>query len=229
MKFKILALAAVFCLSMASCGEKSGNSYESPEEESSSEISIALETEEELSASQKAMQENFKDVPDAEEGPVISVGDTTAKPGEIAEVKVYVEGADLNWSNCGIHLTYPDVLKCVYQDNDDMYLKYKKGEASEFNTGIIAMEWKEENSPPEELTEKGLGTLFFTVMFKGNSGQDGEILTVYLKVPEDAEPGTVYPIGFYYRSTDMFRNIENDASFEKYAFEHMQPGTITVE
>lgn len=229
MKLKIFALAAVLCLSVVSCGEKSDSSYESPEEESTAEISIDLETEEEFSESKNAFEENFKDVPEVEEGPVISVGDTTAKAGEIAEVKVYVEGADLNWSNCGIHLTYPDVLKCVYYDDDDMYLDYEAGEASKFNTGIIAMEWKKENNPPEELTSKGLGTMFFTVMFSGNNGKDGEIVTLYLKVPDDAESGTVYPVDFYYLSTDMFRNMENDASLERYAFEHMKAGTITVE
>ena len=110
-----------------------------------------------------------------------------------------------------------------------MFLKYKAGVASEFNTGIVAMEWKKESNPPAELTEKGMGTMFFTVMFSGNEGQDGEILTLYLKVPEDAESGTVYPVGFYYLDTDMFRNTDNDSSFEKYAFEHMKTGTITVE
>ncbi|MDE6425975.1 MAG: hypothetical protein K2K89_07545 [Ruminococcus sp.] len=234
MKFKILAVAAMLCLSMVSCGEKSENSYSS-KKESSAATDLAFDSDGstvdtiQLPDSKKAMEENFKDVPAVDEGPLISVGNTTAKAGEIAEVKVYVDGADLNWSNCGIHLTYPDVLECVYQDNDDMYLNYEVGEASKFNTGIIAMEWKKENNPPEELTIKGLGTMFFTVMFGGNNGKDGEIVTLYLKVPEDAESGTVYPVGFYYLSTDMFRNLENNSSLEKYAFEHMQSGTITVE
>ncbi|MDE6034429.1 MAG: hypothetical protein K2G36_00760 [Ruminococcus sp.] len=226
MKFKTLAVFAVMCLGMFSCSDKS-----EPEVNSG----IVMNTTEydgdtiHLPDSKNAMDEVFKDVPDIDEGPVISVGNTTVKAGEIAEVKVYLEGADLNWSNCGIHLTYPDVLECVYQEDDDMFLKYKAGVASEFNTGIVAMEWKKESNPPAELTEKGMGTMFFTVMFSGNDGQDGDILTLYLKVPEDAESGTVYPVGFYYRDTDMFRNTDNNASFEKYAFEHMKPGTITIE
>ena len=229
MKFKTLAVVAVLGLSMFSCGDKSENS--GPELNSGIVMNTGGYDSDtmNLPESQKAMDENFKDVPDVAEGPVISVGNTTAKAGEIAEVKVYIEGADLNWSNCGIHLTYPDVLQCIYRENDNMFLKYKAGVASEFNTGMVAMEWKKESNPPAELTEKGMGTMFFTVMFSGNEGQDGEILTLYLKVPEDAEPGTVYPIGFYYLVTDMFRNINNDTAFEKYAFTHMKPGTITVE
>lgn len=235
MKTKILALVAVLCLSIVSCSEKTEeNSYSSPEE-SVSVVNPTLESEESLDEvmkipdSAEAMKNNFADVPSVDEGPVISIGNTTAKAGETAEVKVSVTGADLNWSNCGIHLTYPDVLKCVYKDNDDLYLKYKQGTASEYNTGIVAMEWKKQNNPPEELTSQNLGTMFFTVMFNGNEGQDGEIITLYLKIPEDAESGTVYPIGFYYLGTDMFRNVENNPSFEKYAFEHIQAGTITVE
>lgn len=235
MKIKILAIMTVLCLGIVSCsGKTEGNSYSSPEE-SVSVVNPTLESEESLDEvmkipdSAEAMENNFKDVPSVEEGPVISVGNTTAKAGEIAEVKVYVKGADFNWSNCGIHLTYPDVLRCVYKENDEKYLKYTKGTASEYNTGIVAMEWKKENNPPDELQSQGLGTMFFTVMFNGNEGQDGEIITLYLKVPENAESGTVYPVGFYYLSTDMFRNTENNRSLEKYAFEHTQAGTITVE
>ena len=94
---------------------------------------------------------------------------------------------------------------------------------------MIAMEWKKENDPPEELVKQHLGTAFFTTMFSGNSGQDGEIIKLYLEIPADAESGTVYPLDFYYMSSDMFRNIESDMSLEKYAFEHTQAGSITVE
>ena len=48
------------------------------------------------------------------------------------------------------------------------------------------------------------------------------------KVPDDAQPGTVYKLGFYYKDSDMFRNAENDLPFEKYAFEHFQNGSITI-
>ncbi|MBD5160188.1 MAG: hypothetical protein HDT23_08120 [Ruminococcus sp.] len=228
MKFKTLAVVAVLCLSVFSCSEKNNSA---PEVNSGIVMSTGDYDSDtiNLPESKKAMEQNFKDVPDSDNGPLISIGNVTAKAGEIAEVKVYVEGADLNWSSCGIHLTYPDILQCVYPENDNMFLKYKAGVASEFNTGIVAMEWKKESTPPAELTENGLGTMFFTVMFSGNTGQDGEILTLYLKVPEDAESGTVYPVGFYYLATDMFRNTDNDSSFEKYAFEHMKAGTITVE
>lgn len=232
MKLKIIALAAVLCITAVSCGSKNENSYSSPESSTESPTITGIESLDEIMKipdSAEAMEKNFKDVQPAEKGPVISVGNTTAKAGEVAEITVSVEGADLNWSNCGIHLTYPEELKCVYKKFDNKYLKYKQGVASEYNTGIIAMEWKKENNPPEELVKQHLGTMFFTVMFNGNDGQDGEILTLYLEIPEDAESGTVYPIDFYYMPTDMFRNTEGDMSLEKYAFEHTKAGSVTVE
>lgn len=232
MKFKTIVIAAVLCVSAVSCGDKSENSYSAPE---SSEETPTLSSAEEIDEvmkipdSKTAMENKFKDIPDVDKGPVLSISNTTAKAGEVAEFTVSVEGADLNWSNSGIHLTYPEELECVYEESDNSKLKYEAGKASEFNTGIIAMEWKKENDPPEELLQQHLGTTFFTVMFDGNDGQDGEIIKLYLKIPEDAESGTVYPIDFYYMVTDMFRNSESDMSLEKYAFEHTQAGSITVE
>lgn len=232
MKFRTIVIAAVLCLSAVACGNKEGNSYSSPETSTEPPTLSSIETIDEVMKipdSKTAMKENFKDVPDVDNGPLLSIGNTTAKAGEIAEVIVSVEGADLNWSNSGIHLTYPEELKCVYQEGDDRLLEYEVGEASEFNVGVVAMEWKKENNPPEELVKQHLGTMFFTVMFTGNDGQDGEIIKLYLQIPEDAQSGTVYPLDFYYMNTDMFRNTENDRSLEKYAFEHTKAGSITVE
>lgn len=232
MKFRLIALAVILCMSAVSCSSNEGNSYSSPETSKES-ISVNIEdSQDEVMAikdSEEAFKEKYKDVESAEKGPLISVGNSTAKAGEIAEVTVSVKGAERNWNMCGIHLTYPEELECVYQFEDDRNLEYEKGEASEKSTGIVAMEWKKENLPPEELTKQHLGSMFFTVMFNGNEGLDGDIITLYLKIPEDAESGTVYPVGFYFKDTDMFRNMAKDLSLEKYAFENMQAGSITVE
>lgn len=231
MKFKVIFLTAFLCISLISCGSNEENSYSSKESSvvSSETSNTESNSTSDIPDSNEALKESFKDVSDVENGPVLSISNTSAKAGEIAEVTVSVEGADLNWSNCGIHITYPDVLRCVYQDNDDKNLKYETGKATEYNAGMVAMEWKKENDPPEELVSQNLGTSFFTTMFNGNGGQDGEIITLFFEIPEDAESGTVYPFDFYYISTDMFRNVESDMSLEKYAFEHTQAGSVTVE
>lgn len=232
MKLKFIAFAAVLCISAFSCSEKNANSYSSPESSRESPTLSAVEDINDVMKipdSKAAMEKNFKDVPDVDKGPVLSISNTTAKAGEIAEITVSVKGADLNWSSAGIHLTYPDVLKCVYKKNNNKKLKHSEGEAIDGNNGVVAMEWKKENGPPEELAKQNLGALFFTVMFDGNYGQDGEIIKLYLEIPEDAESGTVYPLDFYYMVTDMFRNSEADKSLEKYAFTHTKAGSITVE
>lgn len=232
MKLKIIFLTVLMCITVFSCSDKNEKSYSSPESSRESPTLSAVEDINDVMKipdSKAAMEKNFKDVPDVDKGPVLSISNTTAKAGEIAEITVSVKGADLNWSNAGIHLTYPDVLKCIYKKNDNRNLKYTEGEAIDDNGGVVVMEWKKGGTLPEELAKQNLSTLFFTVMFDGNYGQDGEIIKLYLEIPEDAESGTVYPLDFYYMNTDMFRNAEADKSLEKYAFTHTKAGSITVE
>lgn len=165
----------------------------------------------------------------AEDGPRVYISDTTAKAGEYAEITLYVENAEQNWSFCGLHITYPDVLepKMLEIGDDDSLVYYKKGEASEYASGASAMIWR--NNMPEELTSNHLGCFFFAEMFADNYGLDGAIATFQLKIPEDAESGTVYPIGFYYLNTDAFQNMSGDLSLEKYTFNNLREGSITVE
>ncbi|MDE5771770.1 MAG: hypothetical protein K2I06_09125 [Ruminococcus sp.] len=231
MKLKLTALALILCITAVSCGSKKDSSYTSPESSGQSSIKGIENPDDvmEILDSETAMKNKFKDVPTVENGPLISVNNVTAKAGETAEVTVSVKGADLNWSMCGIHLTYPNELKCVLEDEETYSVEFTKGAASEYNTGFISLQCVWQNGIPEELVRKNLGALFFTVMFKGNRGLDGDIATFYFDVPEDAESGTVYPIGFFYMDTDMFRNLDGDLSLEKYAFEHLQEGSITVE
>ncbi|MDE6678263.1 MAG: hypothetical protein K2K02_04405 [Ruminococcus sp.] len=234
MKLKLIILTAVLCLTTVSCSEKKENSYSSNEVSVNSSVdSVVTDNDNnhniDLPESRAVMKEKYKDVPEVSEGAVISVSNTTAKAGEIAEVTVSLEGKDVKWNMCGMHLAYPEELKCIYPEDEEIMLEFEQGEAVKRNTGLIVMEWKKENNPPAELVNKKLGSLFFTVTFNKDDGKDGDILTVYFKVPENAKSGTVYPIDFYYMESDIFRNLDNDPSFEKYAFEHTQAGSITVE
>lgn len=170
-----------------------------------------------------------KGVENAESGPLLSLSNTTAKPGEIAEVTLSVQNADAQWNMCGIHITYPEFLKPEMRDASPEVrdVKFKVGEATELNSGAFCKEWQ--SDLPDILTQKKMGCLFFTCMFGGNEGGNGDMVTVYLKVPEDAKPGAVYTIGSYYMSTDLFCNMQNTPSFQKYAFSNFESGTITVE
>ncbi|MCR4795865.1 MULTISPECIES: cohesin domain-containing protein [Ruminococcus] len=180
----------------------------------------------EMTESMELMRIKFKDIPEASSGPLIKLSKTEAKPGEIAKVTVSVTGADKKWNMCGIHITYPDVLQCQIENEEDLTVEYELGEATKRNAGFVAMDWERNLAP--ELEREHKRSVFFTTMFKDNEGQDGDIATFFFKVPDDAQPGTVYDLGYYYMDSDMFRDLEANMSFEKYAFEHLEGGSITV-
>ena len=230
MKLKLSAIVAA-ALITAVCTTSCRGSDNKKEDAVTTTAPVSVETitdesGEEMSESMELMHIKFHDIPDAESGPVIKMSNTEAKPGEIADVTVSVTGADQKWSMCGIHITYPDVLECQLMDQEELTVKYKLGKATELNSGFVAMDWQK--NLPDELVRNKQRSVFFTTLFSENSGQDGDIATFYFKVPTDAQPGTVYPLSYFYMESDLFRNFENDMSFEKYAFEHLENGSITV-
>lgn len=171
--------------------------------------------------------EAYKDVEDLETGPELSVSRTSAPAGGVAEVTISVDNADEMWNMCGLHIEYSEELKCQLNGSAEAHMtKYKAGDACDgFLTS--SMEWF--GDMPEDLAGQGKSMVFFAAVSSGNPGVSGDIVTFYLDVPEDAEPGTVYPIDFYYYNTDQFTNINGDKEMEKYAFTHWKGGSVTVE
>ena len=224
-KLTSVLLAVSVLMSLTACGGKNNSSTSEgePQRTFPNEVVTAIPKGEES-------QNDGTEVVAAEDGPRVYIGETTAKAGEYADVTVYVENAEKNWSFCGLHITYPDVLKpkmLELGDSNDGLVDYTKGEASEFASGINVTEWTV--NMPEELTSKNLGCLFIAEMFTDNYGMDGAIVTFQLKIPDDAESGTVYPIGFYYMDTDAFMNKSGDKALQKYTFDNLREGSITVE
>lgn len=203
--------------SLTACGDKNKNSN-SGESQSTEPYKLLTDTAESPATTQ---------VVPASDGPRLYMGNTTAKAGEYADVTLYVENANMNWNMCGIHMTYPNVLEPEMLNVEERLVKFKRGEASEYSTASVAMVWI--NNLPEELVSNNLGCVFFTEVFDGNNGLDGDIVTFKVKIPDDAESGTVYPLGFYYMETDKFINDSKDLSLQQYAFENWQEGSITVE
>lgn len=185
------------------------------------------EVEENNYESNEKFDEMFKDVPDSEEGPLLTIKDTTAKAGEVAEVTISVENAEGKWNFCGLHIIYPEELDCVNISDDKPDAEYTPGDACRRLNLNTAMEWQ--GKRPEELEDREVGAAFYTAVSTENNGKDGDIVTFYLKIPDDAESGDEYPVDFYYYNTDHFKGVENDLAFEKYAFSHWKGGTITVE
>lgn len=163
----------------------------------------------------------------AEDGPRLSIKDVEVAPGEIAEVTVMIENAEMKWNMCGFHITYPNVLKPEMFNAEERLVKKSMGDASEYNVGSTAMEWQDNLA--EELVANNLGSLFFTEIFGEDHGLDGEVVTFYLKVPDDAVSGTEYPVDFFYLDGDIFTNSAKDEAMEKYVFENWKGGKITVK
>lgn len=240
LKFSAVLLAAVIASSMTGClSDNSGNSKSGSEKTTSAAVTdgntandenssnnAASGSSGEITESMELMRLKFADVPEIESGPVIKIADVTARPGEIAAVTVSVSGTENKWNNCGIHITFPDVLVCQLEDEETRDAKYEPGAAIKKNSGFVAMEWQE--NLDEELIRNHNRSLFFTALFWDTTGTDGDIATFYFKIPDDAKPGTVYDLGYFFMDTDMFRNADDDLSYEKYAFEHLQNGSITV-
>lgn len=215
-KITAVIMAVGVLMSLTACGDKT---------EDKSSISGSSGSQEIVKATEPTKPTT--EIVAAADGPRLYIGNTTAKAGEYADITLYVENAERNWNFCGIHITFPDVLTAKMFDEKERLVDYSRGKASEYSSGATAMLWVD--NMPEELTSKNLGCLFFAEMFADDYGLDGDIVTFKLKIPDDAESGTVYPIGFYYMETDQFRNKASDLSLEKYAFENWQEGSITVE
>lgn len=222
---KAAALAAAAVLSAAvlpGCSSNNKSSMSASTDSSSSQVQPDL-----IDPNTDPTAGRLDGVEAAADGPKLTVSNTTAKAGETASVTISVKDADLKWNACGLHITYPNVLQIEMFDEEARYPRNKKGDAVDYATGTVAMVWKD--NLPEELVKNELLSVFFTAIFDGNNGLDGDIVTYFFDIPEDAESGTVYPIDFYFLETDMFTNAEDDVSFEKYAFTNWVGGSITVE
>lgn len=219
------AAAAAMMLTAVSCGGKKDN-YVSPFDSGSESSSLF----DEVSLNQNPVAETTEppaEIEAAEDGPRLYIKDAVASPGDEVEITMAVENSLKKWDMCGIHITYPDFLECRMLDEEEGFIEYETKEASQYRTGAVGMMWKE--GLPEVLTNQNLGCIFFTETFSGTDyGGEGDIVTFTFKVPEDAQPGT-YPIGFYYRDTDIFIDVAQDLSMQKYVFENWREGTLTIE
>lgn len=215
----ILAAAAAltFLTLMTACGDKTSNS-------GTGENSVITYSNDTSEAPEAAPTEEIKA---AEDGPRLFIRDVSAAPGEVAEVTITIENAAAKWNMCGFHITYPNVLKPEMEDVEERMVEKELGDASKYNNGSVAMEWQE--NLPDELTSNNLGSTFFAEMFEKDHGLDGDVVTFFLKVPEDAESGTEYPVNFFYLDGDMFQNVAKDKAMEKYVFENWKGGKITVK
>ncbi len=220
-RFFAAALAMATMITATACGEKK-------DDKSSGENEIIMYNQ----GATAVPTEPVTSVPTepivaAEDGPRLYIDDVTVKAGEVAEVTISIENADMAWKMCGIHLVYPNVLDPEMMDEEKRFVRKKLGDASEYNVGNVAMEWQFNFT--DEMVENNWGSIFFTEMFDGNYGLNGDIVTFFFKVPDDAVSGTEYPVDFKFFDGDMFIDEAGDKSMEKYVFENWRGGKIIVE
>ena len=161
-----------------------------------------------------------------ESGPVLEIENVTAKAGERVDVKVMLSGVPDGWSFCGIHFSYPDVLKPTISERTGN-VECVRGDAVADMTDFLAVNWVD-NKPPE-LIEKNLNSIFFCTMASGDYGTDGHITTFEFEIPADAQSATVYDLEFFFREGDMFTNMAQDTVMQDQAFANWKHGSITVE
>ena len=112
-------------------------------------------------------------------------------------------------------------------DEEEHTINYKLGDASENSMGAVGMLWAD--GLPDELEKKHLGCFFFTEMFSENQGYDGEIAKFYLKIPDDAPSGTVYPLSYYFQEATFSPTAMQSKEMQEYAFSNAVDGSITVK
>jgi hypothetical protein len=221
---RFAAVSAALMLALASVGCSSKSS-------SSSSSSSATSKKSSMFVSEELFEKDFGSVSEAQDGALLKISNTTAKPGGIAKVTLSVSNAEKKWTMCGLHIIYPDLLKCVLEDEENREPEYETGSALKSVQASVAREWQ--NNLTDDLKNAHMGSVFFTAICNDDSGRDGDIVTFSFRVPADAKPGTVYDFDYYYYSTDrtkdMFSNKAGDEGYDKFAFTHWQGGSVTVE
>lgn len=208
----LIAAAALFSGMAAGCSEKRSSSTATVQPQSSAQTSSAS-TDEEAACM-----------------PVLSLNDTSGKPGDIVDVVVSVHGAEGSWAYSGVHFAYDEELEPVMDDS--LKVDFRKGSAIEDMSDFLAVNWTangEEDRRTDEMKANNWNSIFFCTIATDDAGHDGDIAAFQFKIPEDAEPGKVYDLTFFYYENDMFTNVAKNQGMQDYAFSNWVNGSITVE
>ncbi|MCD7890429.1 MAG: hypothetical protein LUG26_01225 [Ruminococcus sp.] len=226
--FSVISALLAASIMFTACGESKSDSESSSESESEAEATDESESEGEATEYvEESMEADPDAVPASGAAPVLSASDAQGSAGETVEVTISVSGADNLWAMCGVHVTYDDVLTCVASESDPDTPEYTKGDALNKIDAFVTLLQTGDNRN-EYLLSNNLSAVFFVTSDSANDGTDGDIVTYQFTIPEDAQLGTEYEVGFYYRSGDMFTDIDADEAMTDYAFSHYETGTITV-
>ena len=142
-------------------------------------------------------------------------GDGKAESNLVQDIECSVSGAQNLWEVCGIHIVNDDRLSLVKNEITNNLL-WQSGDAVSSNTISLAI--CKENTVFFTSSAVATGMKFNDGTTKFG-GSDGVIMTYSVTVPDNVQPGDVYPITFKYVSTpaetedsrattDLFTNRE---------------------
>lgn len=228
----LAALLAATMLMTACSGDDSGSESASGSSSAAddSQTKTAAAQEETEPSEEVSMEADADAVPVSGAAPVLSISDAEGAPGDIVPVTISISGAEDKWSMCGVHVVYDDRLVCLEDENagQEYIPVYEKGEAVKYAEAFTSMLQTGEKRN-DYLIENNQCAVFFASVSSIDNGKDGDIITYQFQIPEDAQPGTVYELGFYYRQGDMFLDAAQDMAIQDYAFSHWQGAAVTVK
>lgn len=142
-------------------------------------------------------------------------GDGKAESNLVQDIECSVSGAQNLWEVCGIHIVNDDRLSLVKNEITNNLL-WQSGDAVSSNAISLAI--CKENTVFFTSSAVATGMKFNDGTTKFG-GSDGVIMTYSVTVPDNVQPGDVYPITFKYVSTpaetedsrattDLFTNRE---------------------
>ncbi len=142
-------------------------------------------------------------------------GDGKAESNLVQDIECSVSGAQNLWEVCGIHIVNDDKLSLVKNEITNNLL-WQSGDAVSSNAISLAI--CKENTVFFTSSAVATGMKFNDGTTKFG-GSDGVIMTYSVTIPDNVQPGDVYPITFKYVSTpaetedsrattDLFTNRE---------------------
>jgi hypothetical protein len=153
--------------------------------------------------------QNSTDLNNVKSKPVLSVTKKVFNSSEEAKGKVVT--ITLNLSGKNVDGKYCNTSFHVYWDDRLTVIPQKNGKYAKIISG--------DNAALGELSceavENGLNGVFLFSTGNDDRGYTGDMWTIDLQVPENAENGDIYPIDICFKSVnkkdDIFTNINNDA------------------
>ena len=142
-------------------------------------------------------------------------GDGKAESNLVQDIECSVSGAQNLWEVCGIHIVNDDRLSLVKNEITNNLL-WQSGDAVSSNAISLAICKENKVFFTSSAVATGMKFNDGTTKF---GGSDGVIMTYSVTIPDNVQPGDVYPITFKYVSTpaetedsrattDLFTNRE---------------------